>query len=285
MIIDCLTHILPPYFNTHRDDALARDRTFAELFSNPKTRIVQASNLVSEMNRSGIDRSVIAGFGWTNFELARRSNDYMLEAASRYPERLIPLCSINPLWDSDIASQEAERCLIAGAVGIGELHADTQGWANTEYDKLGDVMEVSRVFNAVLIVHSSEPIGHTYPGKGSMTPDKLLRMAMLFPENRFVFSHFGGGLPFYAHMSEVDDALKNVWFDSAASPFLYDPRVYETVTKALEPNRVIFASDYPLLSQKRALEHLRDANLSQSTTASILNGGGQLYGFIRLNRT
>ena len=55
MIIDALTHILPPYFSEHRDEALARDRTFAELFSNPKARIVQAEHLLDEMERAEID--------------------------------------------------------------------------------------------------------------------------------------------------------------------------------------------------------------------------------------
>ena len=42
-------------------------------------------------------------------------------------------------------------------------------------------------------------------------------------------AHWGGGLPFYALMPEVEDSLSNVYFDSAASPFLYDASVFPTV--------------------------------------------------------
>lgn len=277
MIVDALTHILPAYFNEHRDEVLTRDLTFAELFANPRARIVQAEHLLEEMDRSGVGRSVIAGFGWTDQELAKRSNDYLLESAAQHPDKLIPLCSVNPLWGNDAAPREIERCISAGARGIGELHADMQGWVDGPYDVLSEVMSVARSHNAVVTVHSSEPVGHTYHGKGAMTPSCLLRLVAEYPDNLFVFSHFGGGLPFYAHMPEVRDMLKNVWFDSAASPYLYEPSVYETTTKSAGESRILFASDYPLLSQRRALNHLKDAEISQAVRRAILEGAARLY--------
>ena len=39
-----------------------------------------------------------------------------------------------------------------------------------------------------------------------------------------IAAHWGGGLPFYALMPEVRDALQNVWFDTAAGHLLYDRR-------------------------------------------------------------
>ncbi len=281
MIIDGLTHILPPYFVEHRDEVSRCDRTFAELFANQKARIAQAEDLLSEIDRSGVDRSVIAGFGWTDQELARRSNDYILDSAARHSYQLIPVCSVNPFWDGGAAVLEAERCLKAGAVGIGELHADTQGWVDVPYEILDDLISVVRKHNAVVIVHASEPVGHNYPGKGTMTPRKLLRLATTYPDNRFVFSHFGGGLPFYAQMPEVLKSLSNVWYDSAASPFLYTPSVYESAIESVDESRMIFASDYPLISQRRALQHLRAASLALDTEERVLANAGELYDFTR----
>ena len=287
MITDALTHILPPYFSEHRDEALARDRTFAELFANPKARIVQVEHLLEEMDRSGVDRSVIAGFGWTDLELAQRANDYLLEAATRFPDILIPLCSVNPLWPDDQAPKEAERCFKFGARGIGELHADTQAWVEPPYDRLADTMAVVREYVArrnrmlFVVVHGSEPLGHTYQGKGTMTPDRLVLLAKRYPDNAFIFSHFGGGLPFYKHMPEIDEALENVSFDSAASPLLYSPEVYATVDDLVGGTRVFFASDFPLLSQKRALDHLRASGLTPFKQRMISEVAGQLYDFSR----
>ena len=290
MIVDALTHILPPYFNEHRDEALERDQTFAELFANPKARIVQAEHLLQEMERADVDRSVIAGFGWTDQELAKRSNDYLIESAIKHPGLLIPLCSVNPLWPGDAAPKEAERCLNFGARGIGELHADTQGWAEPPYDALADTMSVAREYaknrNKIVfvVVHGSEPLGHTYPGKGTMTPDRLVRLAEQFPDNAFIFSHFGGGLPFYKHMPEVNSALDNVVFDSAASPFLYEPDIYATVENLIGSDRIFFASDFPIMSQRRALDHLRKSELTPFKQNTILQIAGQLYDFSRPNQ-
>lgn len=287
MITDALTHILPPYFSDYRDDALERDRTFAELFSNPKARIVQVEHLLEEMDRSGVERSVIAGFGWTDVELAQRSNDYLIECATRFPGILIPLCSVNPLWPADLAPKEAERCFKAGVRGIGELHADMQGWVEPPYDRLDDVMAVVRDYvarhNRILfvVVHGSEPLGHTYDGKGTMTPDRLVQLAQRYPDNAFIFSHFGGGLPFYRHMPEIDEILGNVYFDSAASPFLYSSEVYATVDDIVGGSRLFFASDFPLLSQKRALDHLRASSLTPFKQRMISEVAGQLYDFSR----
>ena len=256
----------------------------------PKARIVQAEHLLQEMERADVDRSVIAGFGWTDQELAKRSNDYLIESAIKHPDLLIPLCSVNPLWPDDAAPKEVERCLNFGARGIGELHADTQGWVEPPYDALADTMSVVRDFAddrnkiAFVVVHGSEPLGHTYPGKGTMTPDRLLRLAEQFPDNDFIFSHFGGGLPFYKHMPEVNSALDNVVFDSAASPFLYEPDVYATVENLIGSDRIFFASDFPIMTQRRALDHLRKSELTPFKQKMILQLAGQLYDFSRSNQ-
>ena len=282
MIIDALTHVLPEYFVTMRDEVLERDATFRELFSNPNARIASAEDLIAEMDSAEVSMSVIAGFGWTDLDLAHRSNDYLLASASKYPDRLVPLCSVNPLWKGDIAEREAERCMISGAKGIGELHADSQGWVDRCYDFLTDLMRLLEEHSGIVLLHGSEPMGHLYQGKGSMTPDRLLRLAQSFPSNRFVFSHFGGGLPFYTHMPEVHKALSNVWFDSAASPFLYDSSVYASAAISAGSEKILFASDYPLIRQSRAVKHFRRVQLAKDKEAKILHRNAEaLYGLRR----
>ena len=278
VIIDALTHILHLYFSEHRDEAIQRDATFKELFSNPKARIVQDEELLRSMDDSGIEKSVIAGFGWVDPELAKMSNDFNLECAYKHGGRLAAACSVNPMWDGDLAIVEAKRCLDSGAVAIGELHADTQGWAASSYHCLDSLADLAKCRGAPIIVHASEPVGHAYAGKGSMTPDRLIRLAQRFPENRFVFPHLGGGLPFYEQMPEVAKALKNVWYDSAAAPFLYSPRAYTSASIAAGAHKIIFASDYPLLTQRRALNNFDKADLPEDAKQKVLHlNAAKLY--------
>lgn len=271
MRVDSLTHILPRYFVEKRDAIIRKDRTFAELFGAlPTAKVGSAEQLLNSMDEADIEVSVVAGFGWTDLETARRSNDYLLESAAAHPDRLVACCSVNPLW-GQVAGEEAERCLAAGAKGIGELHADTQGWRDTIGEELDDLLAIVAEFDAITIVHGSEPYGHEYPGKGSMTPDRLHRLAARYPSNRFVFSHMGGGLPWYAMMPEVGSALDNVWYDSAAVPYLYQSNVYSAAVTAVGAGKVMFASDWPLIGQRRAIRHLEtDGNQSMAQRERLL---------------
>ena len=98
MIVDFHTHIVPPFLKEQREEYLARDATLAALFADPASPMVTAEELIAAMDDAGIDRAVVLGMGWTDRTLARQVNDYLLESASRYRDRLIPFCSVNPAW-------------------------------------------------------------------------------------------------------------------------------------------------------------------------------------------
>ena len=259
--IDTCTHVLPPVFGIERERISRTDATFRSLFANPKAKIVQTEDLLASMDQAGIDVSVCAGFGWTDPGIARESNDYNLEAARSHPDRLVAFCSVNPLWGDDAAA-EVRRCHEAGAKGIGELHPDTQGILDADMASLAPVFDAAKELKIPILMHASEPVGHGYPGKGTVTPELLMALVNAFPNNTFIFSHFGGGLPFYGLMPEVKLALKNVYFDSAAFPFLYRPEVFDVAARAVGAEKILFASDFPVVTQRRALKEFELAGLS-----------------------
>ena len=223
------------------------------------------------MDRAQIDIAVVMGYGWTNPEVAREANNYLLESAARYPRRLVPFCSVSPSWGSQ-AVYELERCARAGAKGIGELHPDTQGLDIAKPDTMAPVMEAAQDLRLVVLTHSSEPVGHDYPGKGYTTPDRLYAFCGNFPMNTIICAHWGGGLPFYSLMPEVNEVLANVYFDSAATPFLYRSEVYSSAVRSAGCERVLFGSDYPLLSYERALGQMPESGLSPQALEQVLGG-------------
>jgi hypothetical protein len=123
-----------------------------------------------------------------------------------------------------------------------------------------------------VVVHASEPVGHLYPGKGLTTPDRVYRFIENFPENIIICAHWGGGLPFYALMPEVPEVMKNVYFDSAASPFLYRPEVFAAVAGLAGADKVLFGTDYPLIGQRRLLKQVEASDLDASAQQAILGG-------------
>lgn len=271
MIIDFHCHILPPEFRERHYELAANDSTYAALFPDEGGRIADADALLRDMDASGIDHAVVMGFGWTDHDIAKTVNDYLIRAAKTQPDRISAFASVNPGW-GNFAVVEARRCLDAGAIGIGELHADTQGYDITDVDTMAPIMSLLREAEAPVTIHASEPVGHPYPGKGRTTPEKLLQFATNFPDNRIIFAHLGGGLPFYAAMPEVQKALANVWYDTAALPYLYRPDAVTAAVTTAGKESVLFGTDYPLLSHRRVLDYVRSAQLSGQNLEAITGG-------------
>ena len=269
MIVDFHTHIFPPSFMERREEYAERDDTFRTLYSNPGARIASAEDLIGAMDQANVDMAVAMGIGWTDRQMAMEANDYIIESAARYPSRIAGLCSVNPAWGID-AVAEIERCARKGAKGIGELHPDIQSFDIGDKRVMFALMESALGLGLFVLTHSSEPVGHLYPGKGRTTPEKLHAFIRNFPDNEIVCAHWGGGLPFYTLMPEVARDLRNVYFDTAASPLLYEERIFSAVNALTGPERVLWGTDFPLVKHDTLLRELEAAHFPSDVSSKIL---------------
>lgn len=274
MIIDVHTHIFPPDVQQHRERYCTRDPWFNELYSNPRVRIVTAEDLIAEMDEAGVDASVTFSFGWRDPGLIEESNSYVLDALHRYPQRLFGMAVLQPTV-GERAVYELERCAQAGMIGLGELMPHGQGYRLSDIDLLLPVMEVVRRYQLLVLSHCSEPVGHSYPGKGNVTLPDIIAFLSAFPDIRFIAAHWGGGLPFYALMPEVQRILANVWYDTAATVYLYRQAIFPIVAQLVGADRILFASDYGLLRQQRIIDHIAQSSLSRDAIEQILGGNAQ----------
>ena len=181
MIVDFHTHVFPPGFRDRRGELAGRDTTFGDLFADPRARMATADELVSAMDEDGVDVSVVMGIGWTDPGVAREANDYIVDSVARHPGRLVGFAGVNPAWP-DGGAEEAERCAAAGLRGVGELHPDTQGFDLGDPSTMAPLVEAARGRGLVLTTHSSEPVGHSYPGKGRTRPEALWRFIRAHPD-------------------------------------------------------------------------------------------------------
>jgi predicted TIM-barrel fold metal-dependent hydrolase len=137
---------------------------------------------------------------------------------------------------------------------------------------LAPLVEVALAHNLFVLTHTSEPVGHLYRGKGDVTPADLEVFVRAFPILRLVAAHWGGGFLFYELMPEVRAAASNVWYDSAASLFLYRPAVFAVAAQAAGADRILWASDFPLIGQARMLAYARASGLGEEELALALGG-------------
>jgi len=274
MIIDFHTHVLSPRIKNNRSDYVERDTAFAQIYSGEKVKIATAEDLINSMDRDGVDISVIVNYGWSTHELCMETNDYILESVARYPKRLIGFCAVGSYTDK-ASLAEIERCVRGGIRGVGELRPDMQPIDFTKKDVIEPFADLLRKHKLILLTHSSEPVGHLYPGKGAATPGLLYAFIASFPDLPVVCAHWGGGLPFYALMPEVRKALENVYFDTAISPFLYRQEIYLEVSRLIGADRILFGSDYPVIPQSRLLKEIDSAGLPEEEKDIILSGNAR----------
>jgi len=274
MIIDFHTHVVPPGIKERRDKYLGRDACFSMLYAEPKAKLITAEELITAMDEYEIDKSVILNLGWTSHELCVETNDYILESIHRFPKRLIGFCTVQPLV-GDKAIKELQRCAQNGAKGVGEMRPDVQGYDFNDSSLVKPVIQAVIEQDLIFMTHASEPVGHQYFGKGKITPEIIYPLILSFPGLKLVCAHWGGGLPFYALMPEVKEAFSNVYFDTAATPFLYKPQIFKHVVDIVGSDKILFGSDYPLLSPKRIIDQLESVELSPEDRDKILGGNAR----------
>jgi hypothetical protein len=270
MIVDIHTHIVPGTIKDNRD-RYAADPLFALLYASPKAKLATAEDLVAAMDRDGVDVSVALNIAWSSADLCARTNDYIMETTALHPGRVVGFGTV-PMGSVDLALREIERCARGGMKGIGEMRLDPGLLESSDIGPVDEIVRAVVAHGLFLLLHCSEPVGHAYPGKGDTTPERLYPLIERFPGLKLICAHWGGGLPFYALMPEVARGLANVSFDTAASPYLYRPQIYEEVVRILGARHIVFGSDYPLLSAARLLGEIRALHLPAETEREILGG-------------
>jgi predicted TIM-barrel fold metal-dependent hydrolase len=121
-----------------------------------------------------------------------------------------------------------------------------------------------------VLIHTNEPVGHLYPGKSPNTLGQIYEMVKRFSENKIVLGHWGGGI-FFFHLlkKESKNVLKNVYYDTAASPLLYDVDIYTTAVKLAGLEKILFGSDFPLIRQSRYFGEFARSTLSDDEIKSV----------------
>ena len=236
--------------------------------------IATAEDLIAEMDASGVAASITFSFGWRDPDLIEEMNSYIIDATRRYPQRLYGMAVLQPTAGAR-AVRELERCAQAGLIGLGELMPHGQGYRLSDIDLLRPIMAVVRQHHLLVLSHCSEPVGHSYPGKGDVSLPDIVAFLTAFPDIRFIAAHWGGGLPFYALMPEIQRISSNVWYDTAATVYLYRQDIFPIVAKLVGAERILFASDYGLLRQQRIIDHIAQSGLSAPAIEKVLGGNAQ----------
>jgi hypothetical protein len=249
VIIDFHAHIFPPEMTGDRGRFLDDDN-FRLLYESPRSRIIDGDELVSVMDRTCVDRAVCMGFPWKIEKYRELQNGYLARAAGESGGRIIPFMSM-PWCDAAGLAGEARALRGMGAAGIGEVAFYAGGFGKEREQYLTSLLEAAKAAGLPVCLHVNEPVGHHYAGKYEPELGRLFGVLASFPGHPVVLSHWGGGLLFYELMPEVRKALASAYYDTAASPYIYEDDIYSAARGIIGAERILFGTDCPLLEAGR----------------------------------
>lgn len=268
MIVDAHVHLMPDRVRADVRSVMAAD-TWFDLCHRDGATLASPGMLLASMDAHGVDRAVCFTWPFASPQRCREANDWLSAVVRQHPDRLIGFGVVQPADPG--AAAEVQRCARIGLRGIGELNADAQGWGLLD-EGVADVVAASVAAGLPWTLHSSEPVGHAYPGKGTATPGLVAAFAERHSELQLICAHLGGGLPLYAHIREVASLCTRLYFDTAAQPFVYQPTVYRTLVDGIGADRILLGSDYPLLDVPRYLTALDAAGIDGDARAQLIGG-------------
>jgi hypothetical protein len=230
--------------------------------------------LLRDMDAARIDRAVLLGWYWEKTATCAAQNRFYERCVRAHPDRLAACAAVHP---EDLS--ELRRARDAGFVGLGELSPHSQGFAASDA-RAAELLRTAGELELPVNVHVTDPASKRYDGWVETPLADFARWAREFPRTKFVLAHWGGGMAF----DPASRALTNVWFDTAASPLLYDASVWQRALDAVGAQRILFGSDYPLrlfpqsdeATGLGAFASEARANLSSEATAAVMGGNAAL---------
>jgi uncharacterized protein len=278
MIVDSHVHLLPKRVRSDRTPFCQSDLAFGSIYSSEKAKLVSEDDIIAYLDASGIDQAVVFGFPWEDHDLVRENNDEIWEFHERHPDRVIPFAVLSTVG-GERAYEEAFRTVTNGFAGIGELAMYHSGWSLEDFESLSPSLELAETWQVPVLIHVNEPVGHDYPGKIPVDFRGLLRIIKANPNVDFILAHFGGGMFVYALMPEIAKIMARTYVDTAASPYLYEARVFDVVSRIMGPDKILFGSDFPLLRLPRYEKQLNESGVDGSLRDGILGEN-----FMKLHR-
>lgn len=208
----------------------------------PVQSLPTIGGLLHAMDLAGIERAVLLGWYWEKPATCEWQNRFFAECVHAHPDRLAGCATLHPA-----AGRTATLAALAwardhGLVGLGELSPHSQGY-RIDDPVFEDALRTAGEYGWPVNLHVTDPETRPFPGRVETPLADFAALARKFPQTTFVLAHWGALLPL---RDPAARALPNVYYDTAASPLLYDADVWPRFLAAVPPERVIFGSDYPL---------------------------------------
>jgi predicted TIM-barrel fold metal-dependent hydrolase len=200
-------------------------------------------------------------------------NDYIAEVVARYPKQFAGFGSVDP-WKGQLAVREAERCAKElGLLGLKFHPQQQQFFPNDEQHY--PIWEAAQALGLIVLFHTGTTgVGAGRPGGGGIKlkygrPIPYIDdVAADFPELTIIMAH--PSFPWQDEQLAMLVHKPNVYMDlSGWSPKYFSPLLVQ-YARTLAQDKVMFGSDYPVISPERWLSDFDALGFDEAVRRKIL---------------
>jgi len=206
---------------------------------------------------------------WYGPEGALISNEEVAEFVAEYPDRLRGVAGVDLRRPKDAVRELRSRV----AEGFVALRVVPWLWEAPPTDRRYYPLYAACVD---LGVPFCTQVGHTGPLRPSDTGRPIPyidQVALDFPELDIVCGHIG--YPWTTEMIAVADKHPGVYIDTSAYAARRYPAELVEYLKGRGAEKVLFGTNYPMMTPERALAHLDDLGLDDRTRGLFLGGNAR----------
>lgn len=202
----------------------------------------------------------------------RIPNEEIAEAAAKNSDMMIAFASIDP-HKGVMGAREARRMIEEYGVKGFKFHPTVQGFH--PYDRMAwPIYEVIAEYKMPAIFHSGHSgIGSGMRGGGGLrlaysNPMNLDEVAIDFPDMQIVIAH--PSWPWQDEALSLAMHKPNIWIDLSGWSPKYFPKQLVQYSNTLLKDRVLFGSDFPLITPERWIKDFKEAGFKEEVHQRIL---------------
>nr|MDO8082268.1 amidohydrolase family protein [Candidatus Freyarchaeota archaeon] len=263
--IDCWAGVLPP------EQTKNWPPQFQHIFNRYKTpekmyKGFAPEEMIQEMDEAGVDKVILSAFVYKEM---RVDNDYIAKVCDQFPDRCVGCGTIDPR-EGMKAVREVERI-------VDDLHMKAIKLEPYAYgDEIVGLPPNHKYYYPIyakcieLDIPVTIQIGHTGPLLPSecARPIYLDEVALFFPELRIIGGHLGQ--PWHEEMMILAWKFPNLYVDTSARAPKFWPDSFKMYAATWGQDKVLWGTDYPLLTFKRCIDEVEALGLSEQAKRKVL---------------
>ncbi|MDP4014978.1 MAG: amidohydrolase family protein [Candidatus Nanopelagicales bacterium] len=225
-------------------------------------------DVLADMDNAGVDRCLLSAF--YHKDTAVVSNEEVAEAVAKFPDRFVGSGTVNVLRKPLDVGREVEYLITE--LGMRAIRLEPYMYGDGMTGMAPNDKHYWPVYLkcAELGVPVCIQVGHTGPLLPSECgrPIYLDEVALAFPDLTIIGCHLGQ--PWHDEMMTLAWKHPNVYVETSARTPKHWPASFTEFVRGWGQDKVLWATDYPLLSFDRTLSELEDLGLGETIYTKVV---------------